>query len=104
MKGPETRLGRRIIRALKEAFPGSCWKKIHGNRFQNKGISDLLGCVEGWYFALEVKCMGKHATEVQEAFMDEVKVARGAATVVYSPKQAVDFVTKELKRRKSGKV
>lgn len=99
MKGPETRLRKRIQEALKEAFPGSVWRKIHGGPMQNVGIGDLLGCVKGIYCNLEVKLPGGHASPAQKLEILAVRRAGGIAGVVTNPGQAVYALTEALLRK-----
>ena len=95
---PESRLQRKIQKELKKAFPGSYWRKIHGGQFQRKGIPDLLGCVQGRFFGLEVKCPedGEPPTDLQESNIKQIKKAGGGACVVTSPEEAIDAVRRTL--------
>lgn len=96
MTGPETRLRKRIVKALTERYPTGYFRKIHGNAFQNVGVPDLLCCVEGKFFGLEIKRPGKHATPAQELEMAKIRKARGFASEIDSVKGALDFVKGEL--------
>lgn len=97
---PETRLQRRIQKALKKAFPGSWWYKVWGGPFTPAGIPDLVGCVEGLFVALEVKLPNNRrskTSEIQDATILDIQKAGGASGVVRSPQEAVDFVNVKLK-------
>jgi len=102
---PETRLQRRIVRALKKEV-GGWWAKIYVGPFQQAGIPDLLGCVEGLFFALEVKMPGEEPSEIQIKTMKDIRTVGGAiARTVTSPEQAVRVVLNALARaEKSRKV
>lgn len=94
---PESRLQTKIQKALKQAFPGSYWRKIHGGQYQKKGIPDLLGCVQGRFFGLEVKCPdGDPPTDLQKANIRQIKKAGGGSCVVTSPEEAIDAVRRTL--------
>lgn len=97
MTGPETRLRKKIVKKLLEIWPRAYIRKIHGNAFQNVGIADLLCCIEGVFFALEVKMKGRHATPAQLLEGEKVKKASGYFAVVFSVDETVSFVQKTLK-------
>lgn len=96
-KQPESRLQLKIRKALELEFPGSFWRKIHSSEFQSAGIPDLVGCVEGYFFALEVKMPDNKPTPLQRAVMQKIRDAGGYAGAVYSPEQAVGDVRFVLK-------
>lgn len=96
-KGPETRLVKKILVALREAYPGSYWRKIHGNAFQHAGIPDILGCVKRRFIALEVKTEDENQrSKIQENEEDEILEARGIYGCVTSPEEAVECVKQGL--------
>jgi hypothetical protein len=95
---PETRLQRRIVKALKKAV-GGWWAKMYVGPCQQAGIPDLLGCVQGLFFALEVKVPGEEPSEIQIKTMRDIRTDGGAiARTVTSPEQAVRVVLKALER------
>jgi hypothetical protein len=91
-----------IREALENGFRDSVWYKIHGGRFQEKGIADLLGCVEGVFFALEVKLPGKEDTlsPAQGYQIRRVLKAKGHSAMVSSIPQAFTQVRRGLKNRR----
>ena len=92
-KKPESRLQNKIRQDLEKEFPGSWWRKIHGGPYQKKGIPDLLGCVEGNFFGIEVKCpKGSPATDLQQAVLKQIDKAGGCSCIVTSSKEAIDVV------------
>lgn len=94
---PETRLQKRIREALERTFPGSFWRKIHGGPYQRKGLPDLLGCVQGRFFGLEVKCPdGDPPTPLQSKTMKKIREAGGGSCVVTSPEEAIDAIRRTL--------
>ena len=100
MKKPETTLQRKIVEALSREVGGH-WMKIHGSQFQTKGIPDLLGCVAGLFFALEVKCDSSQygASDYQLYNIKQIHESGGMAAVVESPEEAVALVKKHIKER-----
>lgn len=92
-KKTESRLQRRIRDALEWCFPNSFWFKVHGGPFQRAGIPDLLGCVNGVYFALEIKVKDKgELSAIQVDTIERINNAGGYAAEITSPQEAVDFV------------
>lgn len=57
--------------------------KYHGSPYSEAGVSDLLGCLDGTFFAVEVKVdTDKYDVTVkQRAFLDRVVTAGGHAMV-----------------------
>jgi hypothetical protein len=49
-----------------------------------KGVSDIIGCYFGRYFAIEVKAPGRGLSENQQGFIQWVNDAGGLAFVAHS--------------------
>lgn len=92
MKGPETLLTSKILKALR-ALDGSWWVKIPGGRFKS-GLPDIIGCWHGRFIALEVKSpqTGYAPTELQLHVIGLIRAAGGTAGVVYSVEEALEVV------------
>ncbi len=88
----ESRLQRKIRKALESVYPGSFWFKVHGGPFQKAGLPDLIGCVQGQFVALEIKQPGKHPTVLQQRIILRILAADGAATSVTSIDEAIQYV------------
>jgi len=56
---------------------GGKWFHVHGDPYQERGVSDLIGCVGGKFIAIEVKMPGKKLTEYQEDFLSGVTANGG---------------------------
>lgn len=83
MTGPENKLvakARLYLNSLEDSF---FWK-ARGDPRQHKGISDLIGCYHGRFYALEFKVGNNQPTPYQKIFMLKVKRAGGKAYVVRS--------------------
>lgn len=59
---------------------------------RQKGISDLLVCFQGKFYAIEVKVPGNKTSIFQEEFLQNVRRAKGIAFVAYS----IDDVMKHI--------
>lgn len=96
-KQPESALVR-DIRVTLLAKVGGFWIKSHGNNYAQQGVPDLLGCVEGVFFGLEVKVPGQEhtLTPLQRETMLEIQKEGGFATMVSSWEEALEFVNGSL--------
>ena len=95
MSGPETKLQRRIQRALKDMWPDGWAFKVHGGPFQQVGLPDLIGCIQGRFVALEIKHPDEDhpVSPIQTAVMSRLLKAGGIIAVVESVDQALEAVT-----------
>lgn len=93
MPGPESRLQKKIKKALEKHYPGSFWFVVHGGMFQQAGLPDLLGCVHGRYVGMEVKLPGEPhpLTELQKWTLDQIDNADGIAAVAHSVDEAIEI-------------
>lgn len=99
-KKPETRLQQSIQYALNREV-GGWWFKVWGGPFMPAGIPDLIGCVNGMFFAFEVKlpkASSKPSMIQLETIRDIVMKGGGVATIVRSPEEAVQIVYQTLAR------
>lgn len=94
-KKPESRLQLKIRKEL-ERVVGGFWIKFWGGLFTRVGIPDLIGCVEGRFFGLEVKMPGESPSAVQRHVIGLIRKAGGVAEVVTSPQEAIDAVRQAL--------
>jgi len=97
---PETTLHNKIIAALKEEF-GGWWVHIHVSEFDEAGLPDIFGCVDGLFFGLEVKRPPpdyKDPTPLQVETMRRIREdGEGVSCVVISPEEAISVVGKALR-------
>lgn len=99
MKKPESKLQLDIKKFLQFAF-GGVWHKIHGDMYQDAGIGDLVGCLHGYYFNLEVKCPeNKKRKEAQDEEIRKVNQNKGCGSYVTSKEEAYEVVRKYLKEK-----
>ena len=59
------------------------WKQWQGPMSQPKGVSDIIGCINGKFFSIEVKVPGGLPTNHQINFMEAIRAAGGIAFVAY---------------------
>jgi len=103
-KQPESRLQRNIRDRL-EREVGGWWFKVWGGPLTPAGIPDLVGCVQGLFFALEVKMPRRSSqpSPIQIAMMRRIEKAGGHVAVVRSTNDAVEFVQECLSSGNSKK-
>ena len=72
-----------IMRILKMVPRCFAWKE-HGGMYGTAGIPDVICCLNGRFFAFEVKTSDGSVTKLQERTIHRIKVAGGHAYVVRS--------------------
>lgn len=80
---------------------GGVWIKLHGGRFQERGLPDLIGLVGGLFFGFEVKLPGKEdsLSPAQSYQLQRFLNNGGVACMVTSTEQAVKIVRQVLSKR-----
>ncbi len=78
-----------ILRFLK-TVPGCFAWKTHGGVYGTAGIPDIIACVNGRFFAFEVKTTSGKATQLQQATVRKILAAGGTALVVRSVDEVRD--------------
>ncbi len=86
----------KISKAIKRKYPTSKLYKIHGSPYQERGIPDLVGCINGRFVALEVKRPGEKPTKYQENQLQAIGTAGGVTGVVTSELEALKLVSENL--------
>ena len=69
-----------IQRFLKTVPRCFTWK-THGGVYGTAGIPDIIACVDGRFFAFEVKTASGKATQLQQATIRKILAAGGTALV-----------------------
>ena len=72
-----------ILRYLKAVPDCFAWK-THGGMYGTAGIPDIIACVEGRFFAFEVKTATGKATPLQKATIQKILSSGGTAAIVRS--------------------
>lgn len=70
----------RHLRTLPRCFT---WKE-HGGMYGTAGIPDIIACIDGRFFAFEVKQPGGRLTRLQETTIAKIEAAGGVALMVTS--------------------
>lgn len=68
--------------------------KFMGNHFTKAGVPDILACIGGWFWGIELKTDIGRTSLLQEYQMEQIRRAGGRA-IVLRPKTLNDF-RKEL--------
>lgn len=92
MSQAESRLSRKIMEAIR--VEGYFCFKIHGGPTMMAGLPDIIACVDGLFIGLETK-MPSSRTNVspKQAYVhDRIRDAKGYASIVCSPREALDFI------------
>ena len=69
--------------------------KVHGSKFMEPGISDIVACLDGHFLGIEVKAPGKKNQQSEQQKVHERNVIKSGGTylLVDSLKEVVDYVT-----------
>ena len=73
----------KIMKYLKTVPRCFAWKE-HGGMYGTAGIPDVIACVDGRFFAFEVKTDTGKTTALQDATIRKILAAGGRAFVVRS--------------------
>jgi len=81
-----------ILRYLKTVPLCFCWKE-HGGMYGTAGIPDIIACIDGRFFAFEVKQQpsGK-MTKLQEITIKRIHKANGHAHKVTSVEEVIEIL------------
>lgn len=68
--------------------------KVHGSKFMEPGISDIIACVNGRFVGIEVKRPGakNEQSEQQKVHERNVKKSGGTYLLVDSLQEVIDYV------------
>jgi hypothetical protein len=92
---PEARLQRKIQDAVKRRYFEDIFIfKVWGSEHMMAGLPDLIGCIGGKFFGLEVKMPDKrdNVSRRQAFVMGRIKFAGGKTGVVTSPEDAIELL------------
>lgn len=73
----------KILRYLKTVPRCFAWKE-HGGMYGTAGIPDIIACIDGRFYAFEVKTPVGKTTALQEATLRKILACGGTAAVVRS--------------------
>lgn len=79
----ESDIVKAILKYLK-TVPGCFAWKEHGGMYGTAGLLDIITCLNGRFYAFEVKTDSGKPTKLQEATIRKILAAGGTAFVVHS--------------------
>lgn len=95
----ETRRQQNIRKALKREYGKDLWCfKVHGGPFQQDGIGDIVGVVNGLGFMFEVKEPDGEERELQIETLKDFRRAGGIAAFIEDADEAVRLIDRALAR------
>lgn len=104
----ETQLVSAITGSITGRWPNAWCLKVHGGGFQRAGVPDLLVCVDGHLFGLEVKhqkpgeseeAMLRRVTMLQRRELRDLANAGAVSAVVWSVEQALEIIEERVGHR-----
>ena len=94
-KIPREKIIENEIKAYITACGGLPYKIHGGDLYQESGIPDILACLGGLFFGIEVKRPGEKPTALQLAQGLRIKKAGGHFIVAYCLQDVKDYIKKE---------
>lgn len=92
MSTPETKL-KNAAKAHLETLGSRVWYfKVLGGPGQKAGVPDIVGCLDGKFFAAELKVKPFKPSEKQLYEIDNIRRAGGSADVIYDIAQFKKFL------------
>jgi len=76
----ERALVKRIGREL-DKIDRCWWMKVHGGGFQRSGVPDIIGVIDGRFFAIEAKTVDGVLSKLQEVTLEDIRRCGGLTTV-----------------------
>ena len=73
----------KILRYLKTVPMCFAWKE-HGGMYGTAGLPDIIACINGKFYAFEVKTPGGKTTKLQESTIRKILACGGTVSVVHS--------------------
>jgi hypothetical protein len=93
----ENQLQERVLKRLRQG--GGKWINVHGGPYQTPGVSDILGCYEGLFVAIELKNPKHHdarkvLTLPQREFLQQIKDNGGMTFVASDEGELFEEITR----------
>lgn len=86
----ELALQKKVIRMIKREFPEAWFYKAH-DQF-TAGVPDLVGCIAGTFWGVELKRPGARPRKLQVYVMEQIRAAGGYAMCADSLDQVRHFL------------
>ena len=87
----ESKLQTKLIYVLKKTFGEHIWFSKISDRY-NRGIPDIVGCINGKFFGLELKATKGKPTLLQMYTMDKINEAGGKACIVRTVAEGLETI------------
>jgi Holliday junction resolvase len=87
-----------IMRHLKTVPSCFAWK-THGGMYGTAGIPDIIACIDGRFFAFEVKQPSGKLTKLQEVALAKIQAAGGIAAKVTGAAQVAEIIKQNKEAR-----
>jgi hypothetical protein len=85
----------KILRYLKTVPKCFAWKE-HGGIYGTAGIPDIIACIDGRFYAFEVKTPVGKTTKLQEATIRKILACGGNVSVVRSASEVRAVINSSL--------
>lgn len=89
----ETPLQVSIAKAIRSEYGAGVFIfKLHASAYVPPGIPDLVGCLRGYFFAIEVKQPGRDLDPVQRARAEQLRRSGAYVCKATTPEEALTFL------------
>lgn len=92
MGNHEAAVQKKLKNRIEEEFPSVYLRKIHQTMYSHAGIPDLLGCLHGKFFAIEVKTVAGKLSRLQKRELSLIHRAEGLDLVCYGESEIEDII------------
>ena len=94
MMTPEGKVKAKVVAILKKHKVYYFFPATHG--YGRSGVPDIIGCVNGKFLAIECKSKRGELTKLQEHNIEQIRVAKGEAFVIYGDEEELDILDQEI--------
>lgn len=91
----ESKFQEKVITLLKRVFGKHIWFAKISDRY-NKGIPDIVGCINGKFFAIELKATNGRPTKLQEYTIDKIEEAGGKVCIARTMAECLGILKSTL--------
>ena len=95
MANKESYVQKELMQRLETKYPGIYLRKIAQSMYSHGGIPDLIGSIDGQFFAVEVKTDSGKLSKLQELEIKAINDAGGIALTCYGVKD-IDYIIQIL--------
>ena len=95
---PEKKIKDKVVAFLKKESAYYFFPATHG--YGRSGVPDIVGCIDGKFFAIECKAGSNKATALQIREIETIRATGGAAAIVNE--QNLDALPEWFRRVRAG--